>query len=78
MIKLDEIRSPEFLKDLSIDELEVLANDIRKFIIEQVSETGGHLSSNLGIIEASIALHYVFDAPFDKIIFDVSHQTYAH
>lgn len=78
MIKLDEIRSPEFLKDLSIDELKVLANDIRKFIIEQVSETGGHLSSNLGIIEASIALHYVFDAPFDKIIFDVSHQTYAH
>lgn len=78
MIKLEEITSPSFLKQMSIEELNVLASDIRRFIIENVSQTGGHLSSNLGIVEATIALHYVFDIKIDKFIFDVSHQTYTH
>jgi len=72
------IKSPEFLKDLSIKELEELCSDIRKFIIDNVSKTGGHLSSNLGVIEATVALHYVFNSPIDKIIFDVGHQCYTH
>ena len=72
------IKSPAFLKDLSVDELQQLCDDIRKFIIENVSKTGGHLSSNLGVIEATVALHYVFNSPIDKIIFDVGHQCYTH
>ena len=72
------IKSPAFLKDLSIKELEQLCSDIRKFIIENVSKTGGHLSSNLGVIEATVALHYVFNSPIDKIVFDVGHQCYTH
>ncbi len=68
----------EDIKKYSIAELEELAAEIRKQIIENVSLNGGHLSSNLGIVELTIALHYVFDSPHDKIIFDVSHQTYAH
>ncbi|MBQ8292773.1 MAG: 1-deoxy-D-xylulose-5-phosphate synthase [Bacilli bacterium] len=66
------------LKNKSEDELKSLASDIRTHIIETVSKTGGHLSSNLGIVELTIALHKVFDSPKDKIIFDVSHQTYTH
>lgn len=72
------IKSPEFLKTLTIPELEELCNEIRKFIIDNVSKTGGHLSSNLGVVEATVALHYVFDSPKDKIIFDVGHQCYTH
>ena len=72
------IKSPEFLKTLTIPELEELCNEIRKFIIDNVSKTGGHLSSNLGVVEATVALHYVFDSPRDKIIFDVGHQCYTH
>ena len=72
------IKSPAFLKDLSVEELQQLCDDIRKFIIENVSKTGGHLSSNLGVIEATVALHYVFNSPIDKIIFDVGHQCYTH
>ena len=72
------IKSPEFLKQLNIEELNQLCNDIRSFIIENVSKTGGHLSSNLGVIEATVALHYVFNSPKDKIIFDVGHQCYTH
>ena len=78
MIKLEEIKSPDFVKGLSVKELERLAEQIRAFIIENVSETGGHLSSNLGTVELIIALHYVFSSPKDKIIFDVGHQAYAH
>lgn len=66
------------LKNMTEDELKDLASDIRKQIIETVSKTGGHLSSNLGIVELTIALHKVFESPKDKIIFDVSHQTYTH
>ncbi|MDD4077782.1 MAG: 1-deoxy-D-xylulose-5-phosphate synthase [Bacilli bacterium] len=78
MIKLEDIKSPEFLKQLSTEELEQLAEQIRNFIIKNVSETGGHLSSNLGTVELIIALHYVFSSPKDKIIFDVGHQAYTH
>lgn len=73
-----DIRSPKQIKDLSINELETLADDIRTFLIENISKTGGHLSSNLGVVETTLALHYVFDAPKDKIIFDVGHQCYTH
>ncbi len=66
------------LKNMGENELKDLASEIRKQIIETVSKTGGHLSSNLGIVELTIALHKVFDSPKDKIIFDVSHQTYTH
>ncbi len=72
------IESPEFLKQLNINELEALCDSIRKFIIENVSKTGGHLSSNLGSVEAIVAMHYVFDSPKDKFLFDVSHQAYTH
>ncbi len=75
---LDRINSPADLKDLSMDELEALAFEIRQEIIETVSKTGGHLAPNLGVVELTIALHYVFDAPKDKIIWDVGHQAYAH
>jgi len=78
MIKLEDITTPEFLRSLSYEELDQLAADIRQFLIESVSKTGGHLSSNLGTIEMTIALHYVFGNPNDKLVFDVGHQTYTH
>ena len=65
-------------KNASIDELYELSADIREFLIEKVSKTGGHLASNLGIVELSIALMRVFDSPRDKIIYDVGHQSYVH
>ena len=73
-----DIKNPRFLKKLKIKELEILSKDIREFIIDKVSKTGGHLSSNLGIVDLTIALHKVFNSPRDKIIFDVSHQAYTH
>ena len=75
---LKKIENPRFLKDLSIQELNDLAADIRTFLIETVSKTGGHLSSNLGVVELTIALHYCFDTPRDKVFFDVGHQCYVH
>ncbi len=66
------------VKSMSIDELNTLAEGLRKELIEDVSKTGGHLASNLGVVELTIALHYVFDSPKDKIIWDVGHQTYVH
>ena len=72
------IKNPKFLKKLNIKDLELLSQDIRSFIIDKVSKTGGHLSSNLGIVDLTIAIHKVFDSPKDKIIFDVSHQCYTH
>lgn len=75
---LNNIESPAFLKDLSQTELEDLAIEIRKFLIKNISQTGGHLASNLGIVELSIALHKVFNSPQDKIFFDVGHQSYVH
>jgi 1-deoxy-D-xylulose-5-phosphate synthase len=75
---LPRINSPEDLRMLDIPQLEVLSDEIRQRIIEVVSRTGGHLSSNLGVVELTIALHYVFDTPRDKIIWDVGHQCYTH
>lgn len=73
-----DIESPSQIKDMSIDELTQLCSDIRTFLIESISKTGGHLSSNLGIVEVTVAMHYVFDSPKDKMIFDVGHQCYTH
>ena len=78
MTLLEHIDSPADLKKLSRDQLEPLAQEIRETIIEVVSHTGGHLASSLGAVELAIAIHYVFDAPRDKIIWDVGHQAYAH
>ena len=75
---LDKINKPSDIKKLSRDELKLLAKELRSFIIDSVSKTGGHLSSNLGVIELTIALHYVYNCPNDQIIWDVGHQTYAH
>ncbi|WP_135551885.1 1-deoxy-D-xylulose-5-phosphate synthase [Paenibacillus cymbidii] len=75
---LERINRPEDLKQLSVQELDVLAADIRKFLIEKLSVTGGHLSSNLGVVELTIVLHYLFRSPEDKLIFDVGHQSYVH
>ena len=74
----DNIDSPDDLKKLRVSELETLADEIRGILLGTVSKTGGHLASNLGVVELTIALHYVFDAPEDKIIWDVGHQTYVH
>jgi 1-deoxy-D-xylulose-5-phosphate synthase len=75
---LDKINSPEDLKKLDESELPELAQEIREIIIKTVSRTGGHLAPSLGVVELTIALHYVFDAPTDKIIWDVGHQSYTH
>ncbi len=75
---LDTINSPADLKKLSLKELEQLAEEIRQKIIKTVSKTGGHLAPSLGVVELAIAIHYVFDAPRDKIVWDVGHQAYAH
>ncbi|MCR4433558.1 MAG: 1-deoxy-D-xylulose-5-phosphate synthase [Caldiserica bacterium] len=75
---LPRIQSPDDLKKLSIPQLESLAREIRERIIEQVSHSGGHLSSNLGVVELTLAIHYVFQAPSDCILWDVSHQSYTH
>ena len=78
MSLLENINSPADLKALSRSELPKLAAEIREIIIEVVSKTGGHLASSLGAVELAIAIHYVFDTPGDKIIWDVGHQAYAH
>ena len=70
--------TPELLKKMSLSELEKLANDIRKFLIEKITITGGHLGPNLGVVELTIALHYVFNSPNDQFIFDIGHQAYTH
>lgn len=75
---LERINSPKDLKKLSLEEKEQLAKEIRKYILEVVSENGGHLASNLGVVELTIALHSVFNMPKDKIVWDVGHQSYVH
>ena len=75
---LNSIKDPSFLKELDIRQLNQLSSDIREFLITNISKTGGHLSSNLGVVELTIALHYVFNSPKDKIFFDVGHQSYVH
>jgi 1-deoxy-D-xylulose-5-phosphate synthase len=78
MSLLDKINSPSDLKGLRNSDLKQLAVEIRSFLIENVTKTGGHLSPNLGVVELTIALHYVFDSPQDGIIWDVGHQSYVH
>lgn len=75
---LTDIKNPKFLKSLNVREMEELSAEIRHFLIENISKTGGHLASNLGVVELTIALHYVFNSPTDKIFFDVGHQSYTH
>lgn len=77
-MNLNDIKNPKFLKNLNNKSLDRLSKDIRNFLIENLSKTGGHLSSNLGIVDLTIAIHKVFDSPTDKIIFDVGHQSYTH
>ena len=78
IIELKDIKSPEFLNDLKYAELDILANKIRQEIIAKTSQYGGHLSSNLGVVEITIALHRMFNFKHDKLIFDVGHQSYTH
>ncbi len=75
---LEKINSPEDVKKLKKEEKEKLAQELREYILETVSKNGGHLASNLGVIELTIALHSVFNTPKDKIVWDVGHQAYAH
>lgn len=75
---LNKINKPQDLKKLSVSQLNVLSDEIRKAIINRVSKIGGHLGSNLGIVELTVALHYVFSSPKDKFVFDTSHQSYPH
>ena len=75
---LDTINDPAQLRKLERNELGQLANELRNFLIASVSKTGGHLSSNLGTVELTVALHYVFNTPHDRLVWDVGHQTYAH
>ena len=75
---LNSIHSPADLKKLPREQLPALADELRQFVLDSVSKTGGHLSSNLGTVELSIALHYVFDTPQDRIVWDVGHQSYPH
>ena len=75
---LDTINSPDDLRALDRAQLPQLANELREFLVESVSKTGGHLSSNLGTVELTIALHYIYDTPEDKLVWDVGHQTYTH
>ena len=75
---LDKIKFPKDLKKLSINDLKVLNDELRTFTIEAVSKTGGHLGASLGVVELTVALHYVFNTPSDKIVWDVGHQTYPH
>lgn len=75
---LDRIRSPKDIKDLDLQDLTALAEELRSVILNTVSENGGHLSSNLGVVELTVALHRIFDVPDDRILWDVGHQSYAH
>lgn len=75
---LDRINGPADLRSLTREELEVLAAEIREFLVSTVARTGGHLGPNLGVVELTIALHRVFDSPAEPIIFDTGHQSYVH
>ena len=75
---LERIQKENDIKKLNSEELECLAGEIREFLVEKVSKTGGHLASNLGVVELTMALHLICDLPKDKIIWDVGHQSYTH
>ena len=74
MSVLDKVQLPKDIKKMNNSELDELCADIRELLVETVSETGGHLASNLGVVELSVALHKVFNSPTDQIVFDVGHQ----
>ena len=75
---LQQINSPQDLKKLKITELDKLAEEIRFFLLKTVANTGGHLASNLGVVELTLALHYLFDTSKDRLVWDVGHQSYVH
>jgi 1-deoxy-D-xylulose-5-phosphate synthase len=75
---LQQIDNPSQMKDLSVAELTKLADELREFIIQSVSKSGGHLSSGLGTVELTVALHHVFNTPEDRLVWDVGHQSYPH
>lgn len=75
---LEQIHTSRDLQGLSDQQLSVLANEIRRFLLQHVSKTGGHLAANLGVVELTLALHQVFDVSYDKLIWDVGHQAYTH
>ena len=75
---LDNINFPSDIKNLSQSNLKILASEVREEMIEAVSETGGHLGAGLGVVELTVALHYIFNTPNDKLVWDVGHQTYPH
>jgi len=75
---LDNIDSPQDLKNIPIENLPEVAKEIRDMLLDTISKTGGHLSSNLGVVELTMAMHYVFDSPKDKFVWDVGHQSYVH
>lgn len=75
---LNKISSPSFLKELNTKQLQDLSEDVRKFLIQKLSVTGGHIGPNLGVVELTIALHRAFNSPQDKFIWDVGHQAYVH
>ena len=75
---LEKINGPKDIKALSWEELDVLGQEIRQFLIEKISATGGHLASNLGVVELTMAIYRTFDLPEDKVIWDVGHQAYTH
>ncbi len=75
---LEKINGPDDVKKLTVGQLNILAEEVRHYLIEKLSGHGGHVGPNLGMVEATVALHYVFNSPEDKIVFDVSHQSYAH
>lgn len=75
---INNIQSPQDVKKLSVPQMEELASEIRTLLLEKLCKHGGHCGPNLGMVEATIAMHYVFNSPKDKIVFDVSHQSYAH
>ncbi len=75
---LDSIHSPQDIKQLDLDQLQSLVDEIRVFLIENIQKTGGHLAPNLGTVELTVAMHYVFDTPDDSFVFDVGHQAYTH
>ena len=78
MSLLDRIEGPNDLRKLSADQLPQLAEEIRRFLVHEVSRTGGHLGPNLGVVELTIAIHRVFDSPNDTVVFDTGHQSYVH
>ena len=75
---LDRITSPEDVKKLNMEEVAVLCGELREFLVDSVSRTGGHLASNLGAVELTVAIHRVFDTSRDRLVFDVGHQCYVH